>query len=240
MWTRVELTEKAKAALSQRYWKLILVGFIANITSASLYFEIPESKWTELSSVITEVAPGIIVIGILILLFSFLISIFVINPLEVGTKRFFLKSLTEDAEIKEVVSFSNGYMNIVKILFIRNLKIFLWTLLFIIPGIIKAYEYLMIPYLLAENPNLSQKEVFAISKQMMDKQKFETFFLEMSFVGWWVLTALSLGGVGIFYANPYERLTYAALYDTLSTAHGHPARASQQECANTYTEYEEI
>ena len=174
-----------------------------------------------------------------------LVGIFVINPIEIGTKRFFLKSLTEDTEIKEVLyAFDHGYMNIVKILFMRDFKVFLWSLLFIIPGIVKSYEYQMIPYLLAENPELTQEEAFRLSRQMMDGQKLEAFVLDWSFFGWDLLSGITMGIVGIFYVQPYANLTYAALYDTLSANHGHPARATaaQSEWQNTYTQtgYEEI
>ena len=54
--------------------------------------------------------------------------------------------------------------------------------MFIIPGIIKAYEYSMIPYLLAENPNMSKQEAFAISKELMDGNKFNAFVLDLSFI----------------------------------------------------------
>ena len=242
MWTRVELKERAKAALSQRYWKLVLVGVIASLVSGSfIEFEISESGSSDMFSVLEMISPLLMGIVFVALIIGILVAIFVINPIEIGTSRFFLKSLNEDTEIKEVLfAFDHEYMNIVKILFIRNLKIFLWSLLFLIPGIVKSYEYRMIPYLLAENPNLSQEEVFQISRQMMDGQKMEAFVLDWSFFGWELLSAFTWGLVGVFYVQPYVFLTDAALYDTLSTANGHPGRATQQEWRNTYTEYEEI
>ena len=63
------------------------------------------------------------------------------------------------------------YGNIMKTMFFRNLFVFLWSLLLIVPGIIKGYEYLMVPYILAENPTMDRREVFALSKRMMDGQK---------------------------------------------------------------------
>ena len=140
--------------------------------------------------------------------------------------------------------YDHGYKNVVKIIFLRNIKIFLWSLLLVIPGIVKAYEYRMISYLLAENPNLSEEEAFRLSKQMMDGQKAEAFVLDMSFLGWELLSSLTWGILGIFYVQPYICLTDAALYEKLSEMHGHPARATyaQQEWTNSYTqtEYEEI
>lgn len=72
-------------------------------------------------------------------------------------------------------------MNIVKITFFMQIKLMLWTLLFIIPGIIKALEYSMIPYILAERPDISSEEAFRLSKELTDYQKTELFVLELSF-----------------------------------------------------------
>ena len=167
------------------------------------------------------------------------------NPLEVGTKRFFVTSHSQKAELRDLLyAFDHGYKNVVKVLLIRDIKIFLWTLLFIIPGIIKGLEYRMIPYLLAENPELTEEEAFRLSRQMMHEQKWEAFVLDMSFIGWEILSSFTLGILGVFYVSPYQHLTDAALYETLSAMHGRPARAASaaQEWKNTYTqtEYEEI
>lgn len=69
---------------------------------------------------------------------------------------------------------------------------------FIIPGVVKSYEYKMIPYLLAEYPDMSTKEVFAKSREMMDGQKMDTFILDISFIPWSVLSAITAGIVGLF------------------------------------------
>lgn len=248
MWTREELKNRAKAAFSNGYWKLVLVGVIANMVGSggsSNGSDSSEELPSDFVNQLVEVLPLVVAIASVVVLIVVIISIFLLHPLEVGTKRFFVKSLTEDVQIREVVfAFDHNYLNVVKIMFKMYLKIFLWSLLLIIPGIIKSYEYRMVPYLLAENPNISEEEAFRYSKQMMDGQKFETFVLELSFIGWDILSACTLGLVGIFYVQPYTYLTYAALYDTLSTTHGRPGRAStaQQEWSYTYTQtgYEEM
>ena len=159
---------------------------------------------------------------------GFVYNAFIYNPLEVGTKRFFFKTLNEKAEVKEVAhAFDTNYKNIAKILFIRDLKVFLWSLLLVIPGIVKAYEYYMMPYLLAENPNLTKEEAFRLSKQMMTGNKWNTFVLEISFFWWDLLSGITLGIVGIFFVQPYKNMTYAALYEELSAINGYPARAAE-------------
>ena len=163
------------------------------------------------------------------------------NPVDVGTKRFFIKSLSDKAEVKEVAyAFDHNYKNVIKVLFFKDIKIFLWSLLFIIPGIIKRYEYMMIPYLLAENPKLTKEEAFRLSRQMMNGQKLEAFILDWSFFGWDLLSAFTAGILSIFYVGPYKDLTYAALYEELSAVNGYPARAiaAQAEFVGTYMQAE--
>lgn len=144
------------------------------------------------------------------------LQILVFNPLEIGCKRFFLKNLKEDAQTREMCyAFDNGYKNNIKIMFFRDLYTALWLLLLLIPGIIKAYEYQMIPYILAENPGISKKEAFALSKKMMYGNKWKSFVLDLSFLGWEILDFFTLGILGIFYLNPYEAQTEAALYEAV-------------------------
>ena len=139
-----------------------------------------------------------------------------INPLEIGRARFFDRDLEEDAEIKEVCfTFDRGYKNGVKIMFFRDLYTFLWSLLFIIPGIVKSYEYRMIPYILGENPDMNMEQAFAMSKQMMDGNKWNAFVLDLSFILWDLLGACTVGILNILYIEPYKRLTDAGLYQTL-------------------------
>ena len=157
-----------------------------------------------------------VVIGLIIVALVLVIDVFVANPLEVGIRRFFTQNLNQSASVKEITyAFDSNYKNIAKTMFYRDLYTFLWSLLFIIPGIVKAYEYRMVPYLLAENPMMSKEEAFAASKQMMDGQKWRTFVLDLSFFGWIILSGLTCGILSIFYVNPYVFSTEAALYERL-------------------------
>ena len=157
-----------------------------------------------------------VVIGLIIVALVLVIDVFVANPLEVGIRRFFTQNLNQPAGVKEITyAFDKNYKNIAKTMFYRDLYTFLWSLLFIIPGVVKAYEYRMIPYLLAENPEMSKEEAFAISKQMMDGQKWRTFVLDLSFFGWILLSGFTCGILAIFYVNPYVFSTQSALYERL-------------------------
>ena len=144
------------------------------------------------------------------------VNILLINPLVVGIRRFFSRNLYEKAQIRELAfGFDHSYKNVIHVMFFRDLHTFLWTLLFIIPGIVKAYEYRMIPYLLAEYPDMPKDDAFAISKYMMSGNKWKTFVLDLSFILWILGSVCTLGLLGLFYGDPYMAQTDAALYDTL-------------------------
>ena len=97
-------------------------------------------------------------------------------------------------------------------LFLRDLFLVLWSLLFFIPGIVKSYSYRLVPYLLKDHPELSPTEVITRSRQMMNGHKWQAFVLDLSFLGWYLLGILTLGAVNVFWSNPYHDNTAAAFY----------------------------
>ena len=153
-------------------------------------------------------------LAILVASLSILIKVFVGGPMSVGIRNAFLKGQSTKVEAKEILAAFKGstYLNVVLIQFLRGLFTTLWTLLLVIPGIVKYYEYRMIPYLLAENPNMDRRTAFQISKQMMDGQKMDTFVLDLSFILWHMLSGITFGIAGIFYVGPYVESTNAQLY----------------------------
>ena len=166
---------------------------------------------------------GIVVVVIVLLVFviASVVSAFVLNPFELGCCRFFYRNLDEPAKVSNVAyAFDNNYMNLVKNLFFRDLYVMLWSLLFIIPGIVKAYEYRMIPYILQDNPEMSKDEVFALSRKMMTGNKWKAFVLDLSFMGWHILSLFTCGLLSIFYVCPYQNSTNAALYEAIKLENG--------------------
>lgn len=169
---------------------------------------------------------GLTFLFLFLIIFALVLALdaFIFNPLEVGAQRFFLRNLNQPSEVKEVAhAFDTNYKNTVKGLFIRDLCIIAWSLLFIIPGIVKSYEYRMMPYLFADDPTMTKERAFSESKQMMTGQKWNAFVLDLSFLGWNILSAMTLGILGLFYVNPYQSQTNAALYEKLR--YGLPAPA---------------
>jgi uncharacterized membrane protein len=94
---------------------------------------------------------------------------------------------------------------------ITGFFVMLWTMLFIIPGMVKALSYSMAPYILAENPNMTAREALRESKRITDGYKLKLFVLELSFIGWIMLGSLTLGLLYIW-LTPYMNATLANAY----------------------------
>ena len=99
----------------------------------------------------------------------------------------------------------------IKAQFFMGLFILLWSLLLIIPGIIKAYAYSMTFYILAENKGMPVLEAITLSRKMMDGHKMDLFLLFLSFIGWFILTAITFGIAGIW-VYPYFYATFSNFY----------------------------
>ena len=236
MWTRAELKDRGKAAFKRNYWKTVLVAFILSLLTYSTSLSRgssdasgeglsetthmladPASALSTNSQLVTGFFVGIGLTALVVIaVLGILIGVLLVLPLQVGSQRFLFLNLREPANVREVLwAFDSNYLNIVKVMFLKNLKIFAWALLLVIPGIVKAYEYRLVDYLLAENPALSSAEACKQSRTLMDGNKWNAFVLDLSFIGWNILSYLTLGLVGLFYASPYENSTNAALYEAL-------------------------
>lgn len=159
----------------------------------------------------------ILIVAAIVLAIGIALDVLLLNPVQVGINRFMVKSLDDTARIAEVgYTFDHNYKNGVKVMFFKDLYVVLWSLLFIVPGIYKAYQYRMVPYILGENPDMTYQEVLQRSKDMMDGQKWDAFVLDLSFILWHMLGGITYGLAEIFYVAPYVNLTDAALYSRLS------------------------
>lgn len=118
-------------------------------------------------------------------------------------------------EIKDAFSGFNDFFSAFKTYLLMLVFTLLWSLLFIIPGIIKAYSYYMSMYVLAENKGMSAREAISKSKQMMHGHKMELFVLELSFIGWGLLVAITFG-IAAIWVVPYMQATYANFYKKLT------------------------
>ncbi len=244
MWTRKQLKETAKKVLHDSYFKCLLVSIILILISDGVIggsfhtrFQLNINGHMQtfemglpllLSWLMSQIAYGLLWVthdiylrGLMILIIYLFIVVLIIGPLQVGKARYYLRNAFQRSSYRDIFSvFTDGnYWNVVKIIFIRDIKIFLWLLCLIFPGFYKSYEYYMIPYLLAEDGSLSRKEVFARSRAMTDDQKFNIFVLNLSFIGWYLLGAC-LFGIGQYFVDPYRSATDVELYLALQTPAG--------------------
>ena len=238
MWTRSSLKEKAKAGVKRNYWKTVFVTFLTALViggfaaaggtsqtftsmpdTQSILGELPADAQQTLA--VANAVPAafwgfLAVVGIIIVIFAIFAAVALVNPFSVGTYKYSLNAVRGEGNISDLGSgFDVSYKRNVKVMFFYDLYLVLWSMLFVIPGLIKMYEYRMIPYILADNPDMDKKEVFALSKEMMRGNKWRAFVLDLSFILWDFLSCITLGLVGTFWVGPYKLLTDAALYDEL-------------------------
>jgi len=243
MWTRQLLKENAKVAFKRNYWLCVAVSAIAMFLmgggigiSTNTSMEETEaiiSGQMTLQDLIAQIPPGIfVVLGLAVmvgLVLGLCIVILVSNVAQVGCNRYFIENREHKTHVGQVFyGFQGGrYTSTVWIMFLKGLYIFLWSMLFWIPGIIKTYSYMMVPYIIAENSSLDKSRVFELSRKMMRGHKWEAFVLGLSFLGWNILGAMTGGLVSILYVNPYQHATYAEFYSAVK------AEAIQKGIATT-------
>lgn len=237
MWVRADLKQRAKDVLAKCYWMAFLVTLIATIFGGSPNFRGPQlnfsfnsgdfrmDRWNwnynELPDLATGIAGALFgSIAVSLVLFFVALGVayvlFVAGPLETGLSRYYIDARQGNSDFVNLFwAFRQGrYINVVKAMGWKMLFTFLWTLLFIIPGIVKGYAYAMIPYIMAENPGMDYREAMRLSMHMTDGQKWEMFVLDLSFLGWYLLGLLACC-VGSLFVNPYYFATKAELYAEL-------------------------
>ena len=145
----------------------------------------------------------------------FLGMILVIGPFLVGYVNSFKKLLVEGDDRITANSFREGfkpYWRSVWAYLFRGILITLWSLLLVIPGIIKSLSYAMTMYIVKDHPELTVNEAIDLSKDMMYGHKYDLFYLYISFIGWYLLSILTLG-IGTFWLMPYIETAQASFYE---------------------------
>ena len=150
-----------------------------------------------------------------------LLEVLVIFPLALGMLNAFRKLLVEGDNDLVPNAFHLGfkpYLHNVWGMLLMYILIFLWSLLFLIPGIIKTYSYAMTPYILHENPDLTASEAIHRSRMMMKGHKFDLFWLQLSFIGWFFLSIFTCG-IGFLWLQPYYYTAQAAFYEEVKSSY---------------------
>lgn len=229
MWTRELLKRNAKEIFKRNYWTCVGVSLVlaaltgggssvigrigGNNTSVS-YHHYGSDYYYGDSARGFMISMVVVAVTLIVVLAAVAFTIFAGNVFKIGGCSFFIKNRTMTGTFGNLLDgFKSGhYGNVVKTMFFYDLYIALWSLLLVVPGIIKSYEYRMVPYILAENPGMDSKQVFEISKRMMNGQKMETFILDLSFIGWALVAGITCGIAGVFYVTPYINATNTELY----------------------------
>lgn len=211
-----------KIAILATWLTALLGGLMSNSISPSLDFEKndtpPSSELPEFMNFTAEeweLFKKILFTAAAVIFVMFLISFFVGSIVRIGHARFCLNLLDkEPLSVKTVFSYFPNYGNLLLATFIKNLFVFLWSLLFVIPGLLAEYSYALTPYLLAEDPTLAPRAALKRSKELMNGNRWRLFCLQLSFIGWDLLSVLSLG-IGSLWLNPYSSTATAAFYREL-------------------------
>lgn len=222
---------EARRALTGRWGIAVGASFLAsllggassnssvsfNTSSSSTSLEDLTSSFDSLSSdeMTILIAILILVFG-MVLIFSIALA-FIGSIISIGYSRFNLDLIDfkNQPNINTLFGYFRFWKTAICTSLLKGLYVFLWTLLFIIPGIIASYDYAMTDYILAEHPELTATQAIEQSKMMMFGNRFRLFCLELSFIGWDFLCMLTLG-IGFIWLIPYKQASYAAFYREIS------------------------
>lgn len=183
MKTNRELKDRALDQLKDNYWWILLATLIVSLIMSAL----------------TSTFAGFILIGVVYVAQSYYLLAFTRNQIKPEKLEYLFKNIDK------------GFVNALVAGLLRTIFVFLWALLFIIPGIIKALAYSQVYHLLADNPDLEPMEALKKSEAMMDGHKSRLFGLYLSFIGWYILCILTFG-IGFIFLSPYIQTSVTHFY----------------------------
>lgn len=167
---------------------------------------------SEIGAFVLASLPIIIVAALFMAVIYFVLGSFV----GVGYAKFNLNLVDKkNAAFENLFEYFSHWKTTIIARLLRALYVFLWSLLFIIPGIVAGFSYAMTDYILAETPELTADEAITQSKTMMYGNRFRFFCLQFSFIGWGILATLAFG-IGHLWLTPYKQAAYAAFYREVS------------------------
>lgn len=232
-----DFRKMARDALKGKWSIAVLVGFVAillgavdeidsklkinvNLSKADLsfsyagqtIFSMGGTAHSDVYAWIRESAPFIMIVALIIVVIYFILG----GIVSVSYARFNLNLMDGlDASFADLFAYVPYWKNAICTRILTKIYVFLWSFLFVIPGIVASFSYAMTDYILAENPELSPSEAIFRSKQMMEGDRWRLFCLELSFIGWGILSALTLG-IGYLFLIPYKETALAGFYREVS------------------------
>ena len=214
-----DLRARARQMLSGKWAMAILTTFLAGVlgalllssnSSVNMNFEVEILE--KLPKVVQAYLTIAASIGGTLGMIQFVLG----GVVQLGYCKYLLKLHDgEQADVKDLFSEFNRFADGFILSLLQGIYIFLWSLLFVIPGIVATYKYAMSSFILLENPGMKPNDAITASKEMMNGHKGELFILGLSFSGWMLLSVLTLG-IGNLWLNPYMNASYAAFYREIS------------------------
>lgn len=201
---RIRIKDNAKLHYQNNKWQNVLVVFINIIIIAGVQAVIGLSSSFQF----------------IFLLMSFVniaAILLVENIISMGAVTWFHRAIkTDGLKMEEMFwTFKVDYGGNMVLMFLIALYTYLWSLLFVIPGIVKGYAYSLAVYIKSENPNISASKAIDLSKRMTDGHKMDLFVLDLSYIGWFFLSACTLNILGILYVFPYYHAAKAFAYEEI-------------------------
>ena len=233
MWSIRDIKKKGRSALKKNYWRSVVVAALmfllatvasklSQIRSRGILKNVGFEPLHKMAPNEIMIITGIVVVGYMsIIVFAVLVKIICSNALEVGGCLFFKNSVEEEsAKLTLIGEGFSDYAHVFVTLLLRDIFVVLWSCLGIFPGLVKGYSYRMVPYIVKDYPDLSETEVITLSRSMMDGNKWRTFLLDLTFVGWFFAGVVTYGMISVLWTYPYYENTIAALYLELKGSQG--------------------
>lgn len=226
-----DFRDRARRALSGHWFVAVIAGFIATLFGAAsgitFNFELPnydsfdpDGTTEGLGYIVSGLNQELeadklipfIIIGVIFMLWWVVLMYVVASVVSVGYAEFNLDLVDKfTPRIKTLFAHFDKTKTAVVAGLMVFVRVLIGTIFFIIPGIITAYKYIAVYYIIAENPGISAKDALEKSKEVMWHNKWRAFCLDLSFIGWHLLSALTLG-IASLWITPYRQAAHAAFY----------------------------
>lgn len=206
----VQNTKEGRGSAALGRSRGVLAGFVNSVTSGSILVTLIAA----VNSMVGSAGITVFLFIVLSLLLALGAWVFLFNMYTVVSRRIFLEGRVYEKLTIQRFAFLLRVKRWTKVsltMALASLYQMLWALT-IVGGIIKRYSYFLVPYIAAENPDISPKKAVNLSRKMMHGHKWECFVFELTYWGWDVLGSLTFGLTAIFYSNPYKTAAFSEFY----------------------------
>ena len=206
----VQNTKEGRGSAALGRSRGVLAGFVNSVTSGSILVTLIAA----VNSMVGSAGITVFLFIVLSLLLALGAWVFLFNMYTVVSRRIFLEGRVYEKLTIQRFAFLLRVKRWTKVsltMALASLYQMLWALT-IVGGIIKRYSYFLVPYIAAENPDISPKKAVNLSRRMMHGHKWECFVFELTYWGWDMLGSLTFGLTAIFYSNPYKTAAFSEFY----------------------------